>query len=354
MLPVCVLRAATRKLNIRPVALSVQSSYRFMSMPALSSLQPGRHPSILRAAIGLLLALLSLSGSALAQVLQPMDLGDGVYAFIGANAEPTAENAGFIGNSGFIVGPEGVIVIDSGGSRQQGEAMLRAIADVTSKPVVLVIITHAIQDFVFGAAAFRDRDIALLTHRKTAELMKARCEHCLDTVRRSVGDAPFLNTRLIIPEQQVDGDVTLTLTGRDVVVIHPGWASTPGDLLVFDRQSRVLFAGGVVTSQRIPELRDGDFEGWLSALERLRALDPKVVVPGYGPPQPAAPLQMSSYLRDLDARLRSLYADGTGLTETIDRADLAAYQSWVLYPDQHRRNALRRYLQLEVEDLERH
>lgn len=286
--------------------------------------------------------------------LDAVEVAPGVYAFLGENAEPAPANSGFVGNSGFIVGDDRVLVIDTGGSRRHGEAMLEAIARVTSKPVHAVVITHAVQDFVFGAAAFNARGIALMAHRKTVDLMRARCEHCLELLRRTLGEEPLRGSSLVLPQHIIDTDTTVRLGGRAVDLIHPGWASTPGDLMVLDRRTRTLFTGGVVTSLRVPELRDGDFGGWLRTLAALPGLSPALLVPGYGPPcTPRAAHDMIDYLHALDARMRALYAQGAGLTEALDAADVPAFQGWALYPEQHRRNALRHYLQLEVEDLER-
>jgi len=277
----------------------------------------------------------------------------GVYVFLGDNGEANMENKGFIANAGFIVGAEGVIVIDTGASYRHGEAMLAAIARITPKPVKQVIITHAVQDFVFGAAAFVERGIPLLTHRKTAELMKARCEHCLGNLRKVLGDEIMAGTRLIIPEQLVDASATMRIAGREIDFLHFGWASTPGDLVVLDRESGVMFAGGIVTASRVPEIRDGQLRGWLDALTALRKLGARHVVPGYGRIlSPDEMGQTAEYLRRLDAKMRDLYSRGVGLMESVDGSGMDAYGAWSQYPDLHRRNALHRYLQIELEDLE--
>ena len=85
-----------------------------------------------------------------------------MYAFIGNGAEPAAANRGFSGNSGFVVGSEGVVVIDTGISYRHGRRILDAIARVTGKPVQLAINTHATQEFIFGNAAFAERGIPIL------------------------------------------------------------------------------------------------------------------------------------------------------------------------------------------------
>jgi glyoxylase-like metal-dependent hydrolase (beta-lactamase superfamily II) len=289
-----------------------------------------------------------------ANALDAISMGHGVYAFVGANAEASPANNGFVGNSGFIVGATGVVVIDTGASYAHGKAMLAAIEQITRKPVEVVILTHAVQDFVFGAAAFAERGIPMLAHRKTLDLMRARCEHCLENLRKVLGEDAMARTRLVLPQQVLERGSTSPIAGRSIDLIYLDWASTPGDLAVLDRPSGILFAGGIVTAGRVPELRDGDYAGWLKALSTLGQMNITQIVPGYGPPQPRGVFkQMADYLAALDGKIRFLYDSGRGLMQAVDESDLGEYSTWALYPEQHRRNALRRYLQMEIEDLEK-
>ena len=301
-----------------------------------------------------LLALSSPSIAMPAPPTEPVPVAQGVYAFIETPGEVAPENEGRVGNGGFIVGPTGITVIDTGVSWRHGHARLEAIRRVSDKPIELVVITHAMQEFLFGNAAFDGIGAEFLTHAKSAELMRQRCEHCLDNLRLILGAEVMAQTRLIVPSRLIDGSVALEAGGRRIELIHPGWAATPGDLMVLDRATGVLFAGGVVVQDRIPELRDGRMEGWLAAIATIRRLAPGVVVPGHGPPVSANDAQHTAdYLSALDRRMRELYAQSTSLLEAVDRAALPGYEHWAGYGTIHRRNALHQYLQLEIEDLNR-
>jgi glyoxylase-like metal-dependent hydrolase (beta-lactamase superfamily II) len=285
------------------------------------------------------------------EALQPEKVADGVYAFIGDAGEISAANRGFVGNSGFIVGPSGVIVIDTGTSYRHGRRMLEAIARVTDKPVELVIITHAVQEFLFGNAAFAERGVAILAHRETTKLMKARCEHCLENLKPVLGEE-LEGTRLVAPQRQIDATTTIDAGGRRLELIYLGWASTPGDLAVLDPDSGVLFTGAMVSVGRIPDIRDCDFEGWQRALRRLEGFRPARIVPGHGPVSgPGAIAQTAGYLDALDHSVKALYAESSSLMDSVEKAVLPAYRDWSMYPTMHRQNALHRYLQLELQDL---
>jgi glyoxylase-like metal-dependent hydrolase (beta-lactamase superfamily II) len=295
--------------------------------------------------------LLAIQFSAVAGAIEPVKVTDGVYAFIGGPGEPTTANAGDIGNSGFIVGADGVVVVDTGISYCHGRAMLEAIARVTSKPVQLAIITHAVQEFLFGNAAFAERGIPLLTHAKSVDLMRSRCEHCLANLSKALGAQIMAGSRLVVPTHIVETSTTLAVAGRELQLLYFGWAATPGDLAVYDPVSGVLFAGGLVSNGRIPELRDGKLAGWLLALDRLAEIPARWVVPGHGPVStPAVIAQTRTYLLALDARVREVYASGASLLEAVDRVDLPEYHGWDMYPAAHRRNAQQRYLELELDE----
>ncbi len=295
--------------------------------------------------------MLALSPALQAHALEPVLLAEDVYAFIG-DPGPIAAGNGGVGNSGFIVGSSGVIVIDTGISYRHGRAMTEAIRRITRKPVKLVIITHAVQEFLFGSAAFAEQGAPLLTHARSAELMRSRCERCLENLRNTLGEDALAGTRLVIPGQTIEGSVALDIGGRTLDLLYFGSASTPGDLAVLDRKSGVLFAGGLIAVGRIPEFRDGDLRGWLQALDQLALSPARIFVPGHGAPGGTdAITATASYLRDLDTQVHALYSGGASLMEAMDSAELPGYAGWALYPGLHRENVLHRYLQLEIEEL---
>jgi cyclase len=77
----------------------------------------------------------------------------------------------------------------------------------------------------------------------------------------------------------------LTLHQGDLAIelIHVGTAHTTGDVVAWLPDERILFAGDVAFSGGTPYLLMGSVRGSLGAIDRLRALDPRVVVCGHGP-----------------------------------------------------------------------
>ena len=295
-----------------------------------------------------LLAASALAHAAISGMPAPVAIAPGVYAFIGDGDAVRPANHGIVANNGFIVGPGGVTVIDTGSSYRYGRAMIEAIRKVTPLPVKLVIITHQAPEFVFGAAAFRDDGVPILAHARTAQLIRERCSVCLANLRKTLGEDEMAGSRVTVPDRTVNGTTEIESGGRTLQLLNFGPASTPGDLAVLDTQTGVLFAGGLVSNGRIPELRNEQIPGWLAALENLHALDLKTVVPGFGAPLHGdGILQTGVYLRELDASVKRAYNRGIGLTEAMHTVQVPAFSHYKLYAIAQPQNVQHIYLQLE-------
>jgi glyoxylase-like metal-dependent hydrolase (beta-lactamase superfamily II) len=268
----------------------------------------------------------------------------------GAAGEIGTPNLGRVGNAGFIVGPGGVMVIDTGVSYRQGRALLDTIAQVTAQPVRRVLVTHTRQEFLFGATAFRERGIPVQMQRQAALLMAARCENCLKTLKRVLGDDEMRGSAVITPDLLFDHPFSLDVIGRPMQLLHFGHSSGPGDTALFDEQSGVLFAGGLLDQGRIPDVQDGDMAAWKRALNALRRLPIETIVPGHGPAAPATLVDtVARYLDQLEARMLGLLNAGAALSEAADQAVLPEFAAWDQYDTIHRRNASIVYVRLERE-----
>lgn len=280
------------------------------------------------------------SSAVQAALPQAIEVAPGVYMVQGAPGEVDADNLGRIGNAGFIVGPTGVLAIDTGTSYRHGVALLAAIRRVTDKPVRLALITHTRQEFLFGAMAYREQGIPIQMHRKAAGLMVSRCDRCLKTLKQTIGEDAMQGTAMFEPDARFDQGFSIDSIGRPVQVLYFGHSSGPGDVAVFDAASGTLFAGGLLDQTRIPDVQDSDLEGWTSALEALHELPIRKVVPGHGPVAPASVIASNErYLSQLQARLLALLQSGAALSEVPDAASLPEFVRWDQYETIHRRNA---------------
>jgi glyoxylase-like metal-dependent hydrolase (beta-lactamase superfamily II) len=272
----------------------------------------------------------------------------GVYALLGSGGEITPENGGRTANVAFIVGPRGIVVVDTGMSYREGEDIVAAVRSISRRPIRLAILTHPGQEAIFGAAAFQARGIPVLAHRRSAELIASRCETCLRNLRAVLGDDSMAASRVVAPDRLIDGNETLHLIGRPLRLIAPPWSSAPGAIAVFDQSTSTLIAGNLVSIHRIPDMRDADPKGWRDALVQMGATRCLHLVPGYGPIGTCADIgAFAHYFAELDSCVEALMKEGVSLAELPGRCDLPEFARWDQYETVHPQNASRAYLRLE-------
>jgi len=309
-----------------------------------------RYPMRL-AQLSALSAAVALTSTSLGVQADVRTLAPGIIVDLGSHDAITPANRGEIANSGLVIGARAALAIDSGVSHAHGERLHQAWKAATDRPIEALLITQPIQEFLFGAGAFREHGVKVMAHPAAARLMQQRCENCLTHLRELLPGGLMKGTTLIAPDQAVALDREIDLGGRSLLLIDASAATTPGTLAVFDRASGTLFAGGLIVSQRIPSLRDARIDAWIAALDALRTLPLKRIVPGFGPLGDVRQIDdMQRYLRAIDIAVRAEYQRGASLLEASAAVSLPAFADWQQYALLHPQNV--QYLYRQLEDAE--
>ncbi len=184
--------------------------------------------------------------------------------------------------------------------------------------------------------------------------MLHNCARCIRNLAAAAGEAALRGSALERPGRLVGGSRTIEAGGRKLEILHYGPAHQAGDLAVFDPASGVLFAGALASFGAVPDAHDADLDGWLAALDALRRVPARLVVPDRGLPAPPERLaDVSAYLRELQQATARAYRAGIPLRDAPRAAELPHYRQWALYEQNHARNVHHEYLRLERRDLER-
>jgi glyoxylase-like metal-dependent hydrolase (beta-lactamase superfamily II) len=279
-------------------------------------------------------------------------LAPGVYAVVGKSAEPTPANYGGVGNQGIVIGDDGVILIDTGTSARYANELIETVRSLTSKPIVLAINTHQHPAFIFGNGALASQGVPILAHRDVAELIKQRCEKCLKKLNTILGTDEMKDTKVTVPTRIIDGATTITVAGRTLDIVYYNQSSSPGSIGIIDRASGVLFAGGLVSIDRVPDTKDAQVGVWLGALQALKKRNPRIMVPGEGPVAPIARVDdLGHYLVALQSAVERTYRQGASLQEAGTLSALPQFKQWPLYYPAHNKNVEQLYLLLERESM---
>ena len=198
-------------------------------------------------------------------------VGPGVYAAIGG---PRAGS-----NAGFVVGDDGVLVVDTFAFPEAAQALLEAIRKTTDKPIRYVINTHYHIDHVSGDAVFKAAGAVIIAHKNVPGWIHSENLHLF-----GANITPAMRTQiegLILPDRTTDRPLTLTL-GKRKVEVRPIEGHTGGDLMVEVPDAKVAFTGDILWNHRTPTTIDGLIVKWTASLAELERSRDTVFVPGHG------------------------------------------------------------------------
>jgi quinoprotein relay system zinc metallohydrolase 2 len=277
------------------------------------------------------------------------EIAPGILVRRGVHEDASAANRDAIANVGVIVGRDSVMVVDPGGSLDDGEALRAAIRAMTDRPITHVVMSHAHPDHIFGAGAFVDDDPVFIGHEKLPAALARAGQYYRERLDEILG--PGRAGPVVMPTRTVAGGTEVDLGGRQVTLAAHGLAHTDNDLTVLDIASGTLFAGDLLFCERVPSL-DGSLKGWLAELELLKSRAATRAVPGHGPAAvawPGASGDLERYLNVLLVETRAAIADNIGLDQAVATVGAGERGKWALFDAYHGRNVTKAYKELEWE-----
>lgn len=276
----------------------------------------------------------------------------GVYAFIGEKAGRTYENEGLNANIGLVVTPAGALLIDSGASLQGAQKIQAAVKRVTDQPIKWVINTGGQDHRWLGNGHFVAQGAEVIAHAHGRADLQARGGDHLAALKPELkekldGTVPTLPTRWL-----TGSDEALNLGGTVVEVKHRGGAHTPGDLMVWLPQQKIVFSGDIVYVDRMLGVIPVSHTGrWLASFAAMEALKPARIVPGHGEvcELPRAQAQTRDYLQALRTHMKKAVENGDDIGAAIKGFDAKPWLGLLNAAELHPGNASRTYLELERE-----
>ena len=244
------------------------------------------------------------------------EVSDGIYGYI------QLDGSWGLNNTGFIVGRDGVLVIDTCFTERRSRAFHEAVRKVAGdRPLRTVVNTHHHGDHTHGNYVFLPA-ATIIGH-----------ELCRQEVI-----AAGLGTKGLFPGVEW-GEIEVAppfVTFKErldayvddlrVELLFMGPAHTTNDIVAWIPQRRTLFAGDLVFNGGAPFALMGSVAGWLEALERLLALGAETIVPGHGPVcGPAVLDEVRDYLLFVQEAARRGREAGLSPLETAQQTDLGRF-----------------------------
>ena len=251
--------------------------------------------------------------------LTPQKIADGVYVFWGRQEPPTSENGGNIVNTGFIVGTNSVLVVDTGPTQHYAKEMIAAIRNITKLPIHTAVVTHHHPDHSFGIQHFKKNNAATYMHRGLKTLFANEGPILLGFLESLIGENWITGTKIDKPSHLIETEQAIDIGGRIVKIFPLVDGHTPGDLLVYDQETQILFAGDLVFHDRAATVPHANIPVWLEHLDTIRDLGWRKLVPGHGPVvTDQAPIEgLKAYLTFLQQTTMESIERGDTLAEVL-------------------------------------
>lgn len=264
---------------------------------------------------------------------------DGVFAYV------QLDGSWGLNNCGFLVGNDGVTVVDTCFTERRTRRFVDAIEAETDAPLRTLINTHHHGDHTHGN--FLLPDATVIAH----ELCR---DEVLNAGHVATGLFPGVawgDLEVRAPFVTFDDHLTVWVDDRRVDLLFMGPAHTTNDIVAWMPEERVLFAGDLVFNGGTPFVVMGSVAGSLAALERLRDLQPSVIVPGHGPMcGPEAIDAQVDYLWFVQEVARLGYEAGAPPLEHAQSLDLGRFAE-LLDPERIVGNLYRAYSELRGDPL---
>ena len=233
-------------------------------------------------------------------------VGPGVYAAIDGPKGTSGANAGF------VIGDDGVLVVDSFFNPDATRALVGEIGKLTDKPIRYVVNTHYHIDHVAGDGVLKK---AGRHHHRPSQCARLGAQRKLSSSRQAA------DTRIPRPDRcgaaarhhDPHGDDHLAGRAQDRDPAGAGAHRRRSDGRACPMR-RFVFCGDILWNHVSPNIIDGNVARWIAEAHALRA-DPAAAqttfVPGHGDIATAKDVgDFETYLSDLRALVRRERAAG--------------------------------------------
>ena len=284
--------------------------------------------------------------------MKAVRVGPHSYFVQGLPGAASSENQGFMSNAGFVVTRDGVVVFDALATPPLARKLVNLIKQITPQPIKRVIVSHYHADHYYGLQVFKALGADIWAHQNVKGVIRGegavqRFQQRKEALFPWVDD----DTKLLEPDRYLDNDAHFDMGGLHFVLRYVGPAHSDEDLVMLVKEDGVLYAGDLVFRGRIPFVGDADAAAWVSALDKLLAMKPRVLVPGHGPVSvnPGADLVFTrDYLKYLRSSMSQAASELVPFEEAYAKTDWNKYRRMPAFNEANRANAYNQYLRLEA------
>lgn len=253
--------------------------------------------------------------------------------------------SGMVTVSMFVVGRDGVLLVDGQADPGKTQGLLDAINKTARKPVKWYVVGSDHGDHTGGNVVLPS-GITWIVHpnsraqmERDAASAKAANDKAAAAAEASGKPAPTPRIVILPPAAMAGEREVIDLGNMEVHVLFLGRAHTGGDLMVHLPKQKILFMSEAYLNRVFPAMRSAYPSEWVAMIDRALAMDIETYVPGHGFVEQATAsreelVEYQKALKYVIAEARRLHARGLSIEEARKQADWGPYKAWYLSDSQ--------------------
>jgi len=280
--------------------------------------------------------------------LKPLKINPTTYCFIGDTAPVNKENGGFVSNMCLVKSDTDIIAIDAGPTYEFARQLNEKAVQLFHHPITKVVLTNYHDDRVIGASYFQKHNIPIYAEKSITEVI-AQNDIRFQRIQREVGEKLYQNS--FIPTAFTLIDTQFDLTKNIEIRKLSSAANSATDLIVYDKQTKTLFAGNIVFNDRaLGYFPDSDVNGWLKAIDTIKTFNATAIVGGHGKQfDSKSYLTTERYLQAMKQQIPALYDQDVGLDKVVGKCDFSEFRNLSHFQELNGKNIYNYYMQVERE-----
>lgn len=233
----------------------------------------------------------------------PREVVPGVWSAIGATAPRTYANSGHNNNLSFVITDEGVLVVNAGDNYLLAKALHDEIKKITDQPVRYVVLENGQGHAMLGSNYWQEQGATVIAHVDAAHEIEEQSFALLQATQQGVKEKAE-GTQVAMPDETFEDSRVIEMGGERIELLHLGPAHSPGDIVVWLPEKKLVISGDMAFHQRmLPLFEHTDSAAWIETWDNaFEPLGAEVVIPGHGEPTDMATVR--KYTRDYLVYLR--------------------------------------------------
>ena len=301
----------------------------------------------------LTLSILLLSFTLSAFELKAEKVSNNVYALVGEIGPRSKENLALNNTLGFVITKKGVLLVGTGSTEKAAALIESTIKTTTDKPIRQIINIGSQDHHWMGNSYFAKKHIPITALLRTSKTQKEHLDAHLQRLDMLDLKHPPKD-KIMLASKLVDADsYAFSLGDTPFELRYIGDSHFPNDAVLWLPKQHILFSGDLVFNDRMLGIQPySKTKAWLATFEKMKQLQPALLIPGHGHSGPLAKAQKDTgnYLKWLVTEVEKAKEEWEDLDDMVKRLsatekfnDLKFHKTW------NPINLNRTYLQFESE-----